>query len=65
LKAALKEYGHLGELIKQETIERPVEPDRSSYNFLDPNGLDQALYLEELKLYHRKMEHYDKNALKL
>jgi hypothetical protein len=61
----LKEYGQLGKLIKQETIERPVEPDRSSYNFSDPDRLDRALYLEELKLYHRKIEDYDKNAPKL
>jgi len=52
-KAALKEYGEVGKLIKQEKLEKPQAPDRSQYNFQDPDGIDKALYLEELKLYPR------------
>jgi len=64
-KAALKEYGEVGKLIKQEKMEKPKAPDRAKYNFQDPDGIDKALYLEELKLYHRKMEECERNGPKL
>ncbi len=43
----------------------PEEPDRAEYNFADPDGLDRAIYLEELKKYNRRLEEYEKNAPKL
>jgi hypothetical protein len=61
-KAALKEFGPIGKLIKQEKLEIPEEPDRAEYNFVDPDGLDRAIYLEELKKYNRRLEEYKKNA---
>jgi hypothetical protein len=64
-KAALKEFGPIGKLIKQEKLEMPEEPDRAEYNFADPDGLDRAIYLEELKKYNRRLEEYEKNAPKL
>ncbi len=64
-KAALKEFGPIGKLIKQEKLEMPEEPDRAEYNFVDPDGLDCAIYLEELKKYNRRLEEYEKNAPKL
>jgi hypothetical protein len=64
-KAALKEYGEVGKLIKQEKMEKPKAPDRAKYNFQDPDGIDKALYLEELKLYHRKMEEFERNGPRL
>jgi hypothetical protein len=39
-KAALKEYGQLGKLIKQERLDKPEEPDRASFVFTDMDGID-------------------------
>ena len=64
-KAALKEYGQLGKLIKQERLDKPEEPDRASFVFADPDGIDRAIYLEDLKQYRRKLEEYQRDAPKL
>jgi len=64
-KAALKEYGQLGKLIKQERLDKPEEPDRASFVFTDPDGIDRAVYLEDLKQYRRKLEEYQRDAPKL
>jgi hypothetical protein len=64
-KAALKEFGSIGKLIKQEKLEIPEEPDRAEYNFADPDGLVCAIYLEELKKYNHRLEEYEKNAPRL
>jgi hypothetical protein len=64
-EAVLKEFGPIGKLIKQEKLEMPEEPDRAEYKFLDSNGLDRAIYLEELKMYNHRLEEYEKNAPKL
>ena len=65
--AALKEYGALGKLIKQgDEYKEPKAPDVNDYDLEDDeNGLQKALYLEDLKDYRKEKNKLDENRQKL
>ena len=65
--AALKEYGALDKLIKQgEKYKEPKAPDVEDYDLEDDdNGLQKALYQEDLKDYRKEKNKLDKNRPKL
>ena len=53
-KAALKNYGQLGKLIKLGDYFVPEEPFSTDYDLVnDPIGINKATYLEDMKEYHR------------
>jgi hypothetical protein len=58
-KAALKQYGDLGRLIRQGSYYIPPEPNRATYGPFDtandPDGLKKATYLEAMKHHQKKL----------
>jgi len=53
-KAALRDYGHLGKLIKTGQYFKPTEPNIADYDLVnDPYGIQKATFLEDVKE-HRK-----------
>mmetsp|Transcript_8044 Transcript_8044/g.11715 ORF Transcript_8044/g.11715 Transcript_8044/m.11715 type:complete len:223 (+) Transcript_8044:1626-2294(+) len=65
---ALKEYGTLGKLIKQEKYENfePVEPDADDYELdNDPYGVNRAKYLDDCKDYRKEINKMRENRPKL
>jgi len=65
---ALKEYGTLGKLIKQEKYENfePVEPDADDYELdNDPYGVNRAKYLDDCKDYRKEINKMKENQPKL
>jgi hypothetical protein len=52
-KVALKEYGGLGKLIKQDPYGIPSIPNKATYGSLDPavdiDGINQTMYPEYMK----------------
>jgi hypothetical protein len=56
-KAAMKEYGNLGKLIKLGTYYEPKMPDCDLYALgsqNDPDGLNQLAYLEDMKEWRKE-----------
>jgi hypothetical protein len=65
-KAALKNYGNLGKLIKQGSYYTPEMPERKDYDFQnDPDGLNKMAYLEDRKEYHKEIKAMEKDWPKL
>ena len=53
-KTALRDYGHLDELIDTGQYYKPQQPNTADYDFVnDPCGLNKALFMEAVKD-HRK-----------
>jgi hypothetical protein len=53
-KAALRDYGHLGTLVKTGRYYKPTEPDLDDYDLAnDPYGINKATFMEDVKE-HRK-----------
>ncbi len=53
-KAALKNYGNLGKLIKQGSYYTLEMPERKDYDLQnDPDGLNKMAYLEDMKEYRK------------
>jgi len=49
-KAALRDYGHLGTLIKTGDYYKPPEPDIADYDLVnDTYGINRATFMEDLK----------------
>ena len=66
--AALTEYGLLGKLIKQGTIEKiaPKEPDVDTYGLdKDPYGVKKEKYLEDCKEHRKELHKMRENGPKL
>jgi len=66
--AALTEYGLLGKLIKQGTIEKiaPKEPDVDTYGLdNDPYGVKKEKYLEDCKEHRKELHKMRENGPKL
>ena len=66
--AALTEYGLLGKLIKQGTIEKitPKEPDVETYGLSnDPYGVKREKYLEDCKEHRKELSKMRENVPKL
>jgi hypothetical protein len=68
-KAALKQYGDLGRLIRQGTYYIPPEPNRATYGPFDatndPDGLKKATYLEAMKHHQKKLANMEDDRAKL
>jgi hypothetical protein len=68
-KVALKEYGDLGKLIQQGTYYIPPALDKTTYGSFDPkvdvDGMNKATYLEDMKVYHKKIRKMEDNRSKL
>ncbi len=65
-KAALKNYGNLGKLIKQGSYYTPKIPDRADYDMQnDPDGLNKMAYLEDMKEYRKEIKAMEKDRPKL
>jgi hypothetical protein len=58
-KAALKQYGNLGKLIRQGSYYTTPEPNRATYGPFDAahdlDGLKKATYLEAMKHHQKKL----------
>jgi hypothetical protein len=58
-KAALKQYGNPGRLIRQGSYYIPPKPNRATYGTFDtandPDGLKKATYLEAMKHHQKKL----------
>jgi hypothetical protein len=65
-KAALKNYGNLGKLIKQGSYYTPEMPERGDYDLQnDPDGLNKMAYLEDMKEYCKEIKAMEKDQPKL
>jgi hypothetical protein len=68
-KAALKQYGDLGRLIRQGSYYIPPEPNRATYGPFDatndPDGLKKATYLEAMKHHQKKLANMEDDHTKL
>ncbi len=68
-KAALKQYGDLGKLIRQGSCFIPPEPNRAMYGPFnsanDPDGLKKATYLEAMKHHQKKLASMEDDRAKL
>jgi hypothetical protein len=68
-KAALKQYGDLGRLIRQGSYYIPPEPNKATYHHFDatndPDGLKKATYLEAMKHHQKKLAGMEDDREKL
>ncbi len=65
-KAALKNYGNLGKLIKQGSYYTLEMPERKDYDLQnDPNGLNKMAYLEDMKEHRKEIKAMEKDRPKL
>ncbi len=68
-KAALKQYGDLGRLIRQGSYYIPPKQNRAMYGFFDtandPDGLNKATYLEAMKHHQKKLASMEDDQAKL
>jgi hypothetical protein len=55
----------MGKLIKQDRLEKSVGPDRTIFAFLDLDGLDRIIYLNELKDVIKRLKMYEHDTLQL
>ena len=65
-KAALRDYGHLGTLIKTGDYYKPPEPDIANYDLVnDTYGINHATFMEDLKESRKELlkMHADKPKL--
>jgi hypothetical protein len=65
-KAALKNYGNLGRLIKQGSYYTPEMLERKDYDLQnDPNGLNKMAHLEDMEEYRKEIKAMEKDRPKL